>query len=722
MSDPWTTVAWSSLPVTAVALAALVAENIASRRSPRAGSWVAKVWLAFIAAVTPLAFCPVPAGWTWHIPSTAASPLAIAKHRPLERPATSESEARQLPGLGKRDRDSARLGGFWRSLLTHRLDAGWWWVESSTAETLSSWMRAWGLFLSLGAACALFRLFLGLRGVRACRLGSTSISDPEVLALVDSLRSALGCRRAIEVRERTDRAGATAAAVGWRHPLILLPREWRDWSAADRQAVMAHEVAHVARGDYAAGVVARFGLALHFYHPLVHWLLWRMLLQQELAADAQGARLSGGSRTYLLALSRLALRLEDVTQALPAQTFLAARGQLIRRIQMLRRQVRSNDSPPSALGRTMTIAVLGAVGLGIALLRGSTSSQAGEKPVPAGEGRAAIKSPAPTPNAPFATRTPFDLSYFPGRDMGFVVARPAAIFRIPGMKQYAEALNEEIADLLESHSLDGFGFDIELIEQAAIGFNVLPRDRNKGVPGRFMTGAFVLRSVHDRDWLPMVKALVKALVPKYSELTPVHFEGHVYYTAACPGLGPFALYFPDGRTVAYAPEQEIRAMIKRPASGPPFLKADDWKAAGRGLYAIAINNNDHRWKFDLTPESPEETRFASVIETSSRVFLGLDWSETLAVEGVATYETDRVAEQAARSLQEILTKASPALEAEEKSARLAKRKEAQDCYRALRAVLGACVVHQTGRSVELQGQKKLPAREIAAIGMVLIGG
>ena len=45
--------------------------------------------------------------------------------------------------------------------------------------------------------------------------------------------------------------------------------------------------------------VAQISVALHFYHPLAHWLAKRLRLEQELAADAWGAALSGGSPTYL---------------------------------------------------------------------------------------------------------------------------------------------------------------------------------------------------------------------------------------------------------------------------------------------------------------------------------------------------------------------------------------------------------------------------------------
>ena len=65
--------------------------------------------------------------------------------------------------------------------------------------------------------------------------------------------------------------------------------------------MLAHELAHIVRGDYAAGLMARLAVVLNYYHPLVRWMAGRLQLQQEQAADAMGARFAGGSTRYLVA-------------------------------------------------------------------------------------------------------------------------------------------------------------------------------------------------------------------------------------------------------------------------------------------------------------------------------------------------------------------------------------------------------------------------------------
>ena len=86
------------------------------------------------------------------------------------------------------------------------------------------------------------------------------------------------------------------ATLGWRHPLLLLPFDWRDWSRSELRAVLAHELAHVVRGDFLTGLIAQVSVAIHFYHPLAHWLARRMRLEQELAADAWAPRSPAAAR------------------------------------------------------------------------------------------------------------------------------------------------------------------------------------------------------------------------------------------------------------------------------------------------------------------------------------------------------------------------------------------------------------------------------------------
>ena len=122
------------------------------------------------------------------------------------------------------------------------------------------------------------------------------LEDKSLKKEVDALRAELGLTRRLEVRQSAQLA--TAATVGSRHPVILLPATWRTWSHKERRVVLAHALAHIVRHGFSTWILAQIGVLTHFYHPLVHWLASRLRLEQELAADALAARLSGGQQEH----------------------------------------------------------------------------------------------------------------------------------------------------------------------------------------------------------------------------------------------------------------------------------------------------------------------------------------------------------------------------------------------------------------------------------------
>ena len=140
----------------------------------------------------------------------------------------------------------------------------------------------------------MLRVCGGLGGVQFHRRPrrNPAIADASLIELVDVLQAELSCRRRIELRESD--SICSAATFGWWKPVILLPVEWRSWTAEERRAVLAHEIAHVVRNDFLAWIFAQIGLVFHFYHPLVHWLAGRLRLEQALGADAAAPAVSGG--------------------------------------------------------------------------------------------------------------------------------------------------------------------------------------------------------------------------------------------------------------------------------------------------------------------------------------------------------------------------------------------------------------------------------------------
>jgi beta-lactamase regulating signal transducer with metallopeptidase domain len=688
-----------AVPITFVAAVALVLAQLASRRGPVAASWVLAASLCVIVVVTPLALCGLPQRLSWRMLSLFAAEDVTSIGASL--PGRLSSSVAVAAGGASRsvDADSAVSGLDWPGAWWRRLRFSAAREISAIRERTRFLQTAWGAFVLSGAAGCLARLLLGVWGVRNCRRRSHAIDDPDVVAEVESFRLSLSIERPVEVRELSSLIGSTAAVAGWLRPFVLLPRDWRSWSRLERSAVLAHEMAHIGRADYLSGIVAQFGLVLHFYNPLVHWLISRLRLQQELAADALGAPLAGGRRPYLLALSRLALRPEENAFAWPARTFLPAGGHLIRRIQMLKENARGQDRSLSTVAKVVTMTLLIAVGACSVAVRGLAPARGAETP------------PGATATTELS-RQPFDVSYLSPDVMGVYAVRPAAIFRIPGLKRQFETIGAAIAKELP------FGLPkLESIEQATVEFKLLSRDLDKKVPGRIVTGDWMVRTVKDFDWKTSIKMLVKdGETP--GELIEVHYENRIYYKSigsAILGPGACFFYFPDARTVVLSlHEDHLRRRIQQGASQrPEFLRGDDWQQVDRAQVAVAIDNRQGRLKLDLASDDPVDLPLAPLLQGARRWVVGFDFAEVLKFRAIATCADDKQGESLARIARVRMAMVQAALDAEIQAG--GSDEGIEVASRIAKVLLQACQLHRNGSVVDLSSEGKIETDALAEL-------
>jgi hypothetical protein len=693
MSELGWVLLWSAVPITLVAAVALVMERVASGRGPVAGSWVSAASLLVIVGLTPLAVCGVPERWFWKIRELTSR----AEMRP-------GGVARKIPVLSSApaevlDSDEAR-GRLWSSIWWDSLRDGAAREVSSIHERTRLFQAAWGTFVASGTVWCLLRLLFGVWGVCDGRRRSTLIDDPDVLAEVESMRFALSIANRVEVRELSSLLGSAAAAAGWLRPFILLPRNWRSWSCLERRAVLAHEMAHIGRADYASGIVAQIGLVVQFYHPLVRWLVARLRLQQELAADAVGARLAGGRGHYLKALSRLALRRNENALAWPARAFLPAGGHLIRRIQMLKENAQGRDRAMSRMAKIITMSLLVGVGACAVALRGVAPADGAETP----------------PGVAVATdlnRQRFDVSYLPPDVMGVYAVRPAAILQLPGLKSHFEMINAAIVKEFP------FGLPkLESIEQATIEFKLLPRDPSKKRPGRIMTGDWTVRTVKDFYWKTPITMLVKAGKTP-GKLDEVQYENRTYYKAggsAILGPGTCFFYFPDARTVVCSfHEEHLRRRIKQGSSDhPDFLGGDDWQQVDRGLVAVAINNRQGKLKLDLASDDPVDLPLAPLLQQASRWVIGLDGADVVKFRAIGTCAGDKEGEALARIAHERMAMARAALDGPIQTGRPEKRQEVDALFRTTKVLLRAYRLRQKGKVIDMSSEGRVEPDALAA--------
>jgi hypothetical protein len=357
-----------------------------------------------------------------------------------------------------------------------------------------------------------------------------------------------------------------------------------------------------------------------------------------------------------------------------------------------------------------------AIGLGAAALRSPSLIRGAEAP-PGTHKNApnTVTSVARTSN-----EESFDLSYLPSKAIGFVVFRPAAIFRHPASKPQLHWLN----GLIVKEFPVGMP-KIETIEQAAFEFSVRPRDRSKKQQGRIMMGACMLRTVEDFDWKTAMKALFKRLDQTNLELVEVHLNGKVYYKSARSQyprpLGPDSFYLPDARTIVWDYENNLRLLIGQSTrTGPEFVAGDDWRKVNSGLVGVAIDTRDQRFKLDVNTDAPEDLPIAPLLQYPSRWVLGVDGVDSLTLHAIATCGTNDKRELLTRTAESLLAQWRVALGQVKRNAPKNEREEIEaGAVRLAQEFVQASIVHREASSIVIRATSHSGADSL--IKLILAG-
>lgn len=120
----------------------------------------------------------------------------------------------------------------------------------------------------------------------------TTQPEPELSALFAECRRQMGVHVPVALRVG---AWVPAPAVwGFWSPTLLVPASLEsNASHAQLRHILLHELAHVARHDLRWGLLLRLVQALHWFNPVVPWLLRRMRLDREIATDAMVLGVTG---------------------------------------------------------------------------------------------------------------------------------------------------------------------------------------------------------------------------------------------------------------------------------------------------------------------------------------------------------------------------------------------------------------------------------------------
>jgi beta-lactamase regulating signal transducer with metallopeptidase domain len=199
----------------------------------------------------------------------------------------------------------------------------------------------------IGAAILSLRVILATLAIERWRSASRSVES----ITLD--------RRLVEVRSLSKIQSPVAAGV--LRPIVLVPENWSTWPIEVREMVLAHELAHHRRLDPLWRSLGAMACALHWFNPLVWWLVRHHAVQSEFACDAMVIRNGIQAHSYASLLCDLA---SSQSSPLPAVA-MAERSSLGQRVSRLMQPAGSISPALTAL----LIATITAAAIGIAVLQ-----------------------------------------------------------------------------------------------------------------------------------------------------------------------------------------------------------------------------------------------------------------------------------------------------------------------------------------------------------------
>ena len=229
-------------------------------------------------------------GLCWH------APLALPLLSPVAAVASSTSIEHAAGGLT--DHTALPLATSNMSVPHH---------EELRADSATSHFAQWrGWLPALWLAALLAQLpLLARQWLRTRRLldSAKPLTDAPMQTLCVQRARALGLRRCPPLYVCADIE--SPQVNGLRRPVVLLPAV-HAMTPAESAMAIAHELAHLRRGDLWLGWLPAIAGRLFFFHPLVRWALREYAFEREAACDAEVLRQTG---TLPHAYAQLLLRL-----------------------------------------------------------------------------------------------------------------------------------------------------------------------------------------------------------------------------------------------------------------------------------------------------------------------------------------------------------------------------------------------------------------------------
>src|SRR6185295_15881169 len=129
---------------------------------------------------------------------------------------------------------------------------------------------------------------------------------------------------------------------------------------AQVEAILAHELAHIRRHDYAVNLLQTIAETLLFYHPAVWWVSKRIRAEREHCCDDVAVRVCGDAVSYAHALAEL----ESWRVTSTAMAVAATGGSLLARVRRILREPLTDQSRSKSGAATLVLTLVFTAGAG----------------------------------------------------------------------------------------------------------------------------------------------------------------------------------------------------------------------------------------------------------------------------------------------------------------------------------------------------------------------
>jgi beta-lactamase regulating signal transducer with metallopeptidase domain len=388
---------------------------------------------------------------------------------------------------------------------------------------------------------------------------------PGLSALLADLRPRIGTSRRVELVMSSEPVGP--ALVGFSKPRLLLPAALaNDKSAETLAPIVAHELAHLRRGDHWLSGVQLLAQAAWWFHPLVWWMNREMNRAREMCCDEEViAALDCDPGQYadtLLDVVRLRRQLHAPGFA-PGMSPVQITAARLRHIMADR--PRFHRRAPKACWAVAAIAA-------VVLLPGAGLALSGDSPTetnaPAEQAAAVTTAEASKPAAPAST---VKLTFTPDKTDS-QAAEPAS-------------MSWTIVDGTNGKAIAGAKVTVEHMIVTPAGRKVLATTEHlTDANGKYTVGLPVGEVAE-----PTLALLPRATHPGYADLGPVQYGYHYFRRNMRPGVkNPFdtqrmypgeevtgIIHDPQGRPVLDLPIKAFSTRTKKDIQPPASVERDE---------------------------------------------------------------------------------------------------------------------------------------------------